>query len=132
MAWVAPKSWVSSDIIADPASELNRIEGNTEYLYDLLVTWALLDAQTHKTDWSIPTEITTALAKRIDDNLHALADAYGLAYTTRDWTGIVIADYRVWNEWEAVCAALYDWATNGGNQLIYCGTLYAGEDGGIY
>lgn len=132
MAWITPKSWVSSDTIADPAAELNRIEGNTKYLYDLLVTFALIAAQTHKTDWVMANEISTAQAKNIDDNLHAMADMYALPFTHRDWTGVVVADYRVWNEWENVLAAVKPIADSVGNQLIYCGTFYAGEDGGIY
>lgn len=132
MAWVAPKSWVSSDTIADPAAELNRIEGNTKYLYDLLAVFALIAAQTHKLDWVMTDYPTAAQSQNIDDNLRAMAEMYGLPFTARDWTGVVVADYRVWNEWESLLAAVKIIVDYLPGQFIYCGTLYAGEDGGIY
>lgn len=132
MAWVSPKSWVSSDIIADPAAELNRIEGNTKYLYDLLAVFALIAAQTHKLDWVMTDYSTAAQAQNIDDNLREMAEMYGLPFTARDWTGVVVADYRLWNEWESLLAAVKPIADNAGNQLVYCGTFYSGETGGLY
>lgn len=133
MAWVTPKSWVSTDIIADPAAELNRIEGNCKAVYDLLAMFSVMSAQTHKTDWSFPaSEITTALEKNTDDNIAVFADLCGLTFTARDWAGVIFADYRLMNEWELTLALCYALVLSIMDSLRYCGTFSCGEDGDIY
>lgn len=132
MAWSTPKTWARTDIIAEPHTELNRIEGNCKYIYDLYIVWAGIPAQTHKTDWAQTSIPTTAQAKNIDDNIRNFAAAAGLAYTTRDWGSIVKADNLLLNEWEDTLAAMKPIADLAAASLDYCGTLYTGEDGDIY
>lgn len=125
--WVAPKSWVSSDIIADPAAELNRLEGNCKAIYDLLTPYTIIGAQTHKTDWAAATEITLASMQNIEDNIRAFYDMYALAFTASVWSGIVVADYQLLSYWETKLAAMYVQASALAATIRLCGSFNCGE-----
>ena len=129
MAWTGNKSWSPSDVIESPADELNRIEGNQEYLESAL-DFTRISNQTHKTDWTMADYPTAAQAQNIDDNIRELATMYHLPFATRNWSSLVRADWQLWTDWErtqATAKTIADLAAP-----TYCGTLSTGEDGDIY
>ena len=127
MAWGGVKSWVSSDTIAAPETELNRIEGNIKAIYDLLTPYTIVAAQTHKVDWAQTDYPTTAQAKNIDDNIKAFYDLYCLTFTGQDWTGIVFADWRQLNYWETKIQTMYTQALALEATIRLCGSFNCGE-----
>jgi hypothetical protein len=110
-------------------TDLNRIEGNVEYLSDALETYLYLSDTDIKTDWSKGDILYQDEAERILNNLQALIDTYYTLSTTPSVPDI--GDFLTYASINAIEQVLVDL-----KYLLelmiegfkYSGTFYAGQE----
>ena len=119
--------WLSDPKGAFNISDINRIEGNVQYLADLFHTYGyFVTVQTKQ--WLV-TELPTALQlQRILSNIQALADAYYTALTTPALPSSM--DLMTWAKANNIEKILQDMKTLLENMVAafrFCGEVYTGE-----
>ncbi|WP_019534204.1 hypothetical protein [Paenibacillus ginsengihumi] len=134
--WINPKTdWDDEDYYN--FGDLNRVENNSGVIAEILAEYA-----------GRPITITTVTNRdmrqieffdslnRIEGNIKYLADNFyapvGWETPKLNWRSGQVFDYRDAIRLERNLALLYDLLLKTINNLRYCGTFSAGEDGDIY
>lgn len=128
--WQTPKTdWTRNDEYN--AADLNRVEGNTKCLADLLATVgypvALAPVKTDRDYKGF--EFADSLS-RIEANIHALTTGFFAPpgyIPPKTWTALRPHDWRDANRVESNLKVLYDWIFRTMDGFKYCGTFYCGE-----
>lgn len=133
MAWVTPKTdWTSNDYFN--ISDLNKIEGNIQYLSDLIESYATAPTlDTVKTDWDNTDFPYADELARIESNVEELGLAHskptGWINTVTDWvTGPIGSGYVMVNRIETDLLLLYNSINGTIDYLLSCGTFSASSD----
>lgn len=109
------------------AADLNRIEGNCEYLSELLHSCGYTSHVTVKTDWSMTDFPTLTEFTRIRDNITELMRAYAQAEDMPDMRTDSRTDYVEINNMEFDLYMINRMIANMKAIYIYSGELYGGE-----
>lgn len=109
------------------AADLNRIEGNCEYLSELLHSCGYTSHVTVKTDWSMTDFPTLTEFTRIRDNITELMRAYAQAEDMPDMRTDSRTDYVEINNMEFDLYRINEMIANMKAIYIYSGELYGGE-----
>ena len=126
--WITPKQDWDSDTYAN-TTDLNRIEGDTEYVQDLIATYdtpPVLD--TIKTDWAISDYPYYSEMQRIEQNVKDIATQTATPIGWQVGTITQKMDYSDFNRIESNINALYTQTNNiinafirVGDPLVICG-----------
>lgn len=136
MAWITPiTDWdgVTAGRKYFNVAELNRIEGNTQYLATYIDTFAALPALTDiKTDWALADLVFTAVLEKVESNIEALrttlaATPEGWITLVTDWASLDKFDYIDANRLETDLLLLKTMAENISAALLFCGDFICGE-----
>ena len=128
------KSWVSTDILVEPYTEIDRIEGNISDVETVIAGWSPYITALGWTpglrtiEWVL---VKTEL-QSFEDRLDLLATVLGLDYSFVTWVGLTPVDYQVLNKYENLTALLELIGTLAPDSFKYTGTFSCGEDGEIY
>lgn len=109
------------------AADLNRIEGNCEYLSELLHSCGYTSHITVKTDWSMTDFPTLTEFTRIRDNITELLNAYAQAQDMPDMRSDDRTDYVEINNMEFDLYRINEMIANMKAIYMYSGELYVGE-----
>jgi hypothetical protein len=133
MAWITAKTdWNVDDYYN--FDDLNRVENNTDYIYDELVnlgyspTLSTINTSRTKSSIDYYDDIN-----RIESNIKALADAsydpLGWLEPETDWISVYkVFDYNDANRLESNLVNLKSMIENIDAELEYCGIIISGED----
>lgn len=133
MAWQEPKiDWNSEDYYN--YGDLDRVEGNSAYLADLLTTYR---GQPVTIDTFIDRDIKRIdfydSLNRIEGNIQTLADNFytpvGWDVPKTDWQSGKGFKYSDANRLEKNLFLLYELVTKTIDSMKYCGTFKCGEEG---
>jgi len=126
--WIAPKTnWNNEDYCN--AADLNRIEGNTEYIADLVDNnMFILVMDTFKTDWDNKDFPYHTELLRLEDNIKAIKDQTYTPTGFINQTVSVFPSFADFNRWESNLLLLYILINNIINYFQFCGTFTCGED----
>lgn len=109
------------------ASDLNRIEGNCEYLSELLHSCGYTSHVTVKADWSMTDFPALTEFTRIRDNITELLNAYAQAQDMPDMRADDRTDYVEINNMEFDLYRINEMIADMKAIYIYSGELYGGE-----
>lgn len=109
------------------AADLNRIEGNCEYLSELLHSCGYTSHITVKTDWSMTDFPTLTEFTRIRDNITELLRAYAQAQDMPDMRTDSRTDYVEINNMEFDLYRINEMIADMKAIYMYSGELYGGE-----
>lgn len=109
------------------AADLNRIEGNCEYLSELLHSCGYTSHVTVKTDWSMTDFPTLTEFTRIRDNITELLNAYAQAQDMPDMRADDRTDYVEINNMEFDLHRINEMIADMKAIYMYSGELYGGE-----
>ena len=109
------------------AADLNRIEGNCEYLSELLHGCGYTSHVTVKTDWSMTDFPTLTDFTRIRDNITELLNAYAQAQDMPDMRADDRTDYVEINNMEFDLHRINEMIADMKAIYMYSGELYGGE-----
>lgn len=109
------------------AADLNRIEGNCEYLSELLHSCGYTSHVTVKTDWSMTDFPTLTEFTRVRDNITELLNAYAQAQDMPEMRADDRTDYVEINNMEFDLYMINRMIANMKAIYIYSGELYGGE-----
>ena len=109
------------------AADLNRIEGNCEYLSELLHSCGYTSHVTVKTDWSMTDFPTLTEFTRIRDNITELLNAYAQAQDMPDMRTDSRTDYVEINNMEFDLYRINEMIADMKAIYMYSGELYGGE-----
>lgn len=109
------------------AADLNRIEGNCEYLSELLHSCGYTSHVTVKTDWSMTDFPTLTEFTRIRDNITELLNAYAQAQDMTDMRADDRTDYVEINNMEFDLHRINEMIADMKAIYMYSGELYGGE-----
>ena len=109
------------------ASDLNRIEGNCEYLSELLHSCGYTSHVTVKTDWSMTDFPTLTEFTRVRDNITELLNAYAQAQDMPDMRADDRTDYVEINNMEFDLYRINEMIADMKAIYMYSGELYGGE-----
>lgn len=109
------------------AADLNRIEGNCEYLSELLHSCGYTSHVTVKTDWSMIDFPTLTEFTRIRDNITELLRAYAQAQDMPDMRTDSRTDYVEINNMEFDLYRINEMIADMKAIYMYSGELYGGE-----
>lgn len=109
------------------AADLNRIEGNCEYLSELLHSCGYTSHVTVKTDWSMTDFPTLTEFTRIRDNITELLNAYAQAQDMPDMRTDDRTDYVEINNMEFDLYRINEMIADMKAIYVYSGEIYGGE-----
>ena len=109
------------------AADLNRIEGNCEYLSELLHSCGYTSHVTVKTDWSMTDFPTLTEFTRIRDSITELLNAYAQAQDMPDMRADDRTDYVEINNMEFDLYRINEMIADMKAVYVYSGELYGGE-----
>ncbi len=109
------------------ASDLNRIEGNCEYLSELLHSCGYTSHVTVKTDWSMTDFPTLTEFTRVRDNITELLNAYAQAQDMPEMRADDRTDYVEINNMEFDLYRINEMIADMKAIYMYSGELYGGE-----
>ena len=109
------------------ASDLNRIEGNCEYLSELLHSCGYPSHVTVKTDWSMTDFPTLTEFTRVRDNITELLNAYAQAQDMPEMRADDRTDYVEINNMEFDLYRINEMIADMKAIYMYSGELYGGE-----
>lgn len=135
MAWIEPIIDRSATDIKNKTSkaylnytDLNRIEGNTEYLKDLLISYGYSNGITNlsiKTNWTYSDLITRTEADRIRNNINALRDTFCNLSTLQTIVFDNTFTYTQLNVLESNEKELDTYINYMSNSFNYCNDIYS-------
>lgn len=125
--WVEPKTnWISSDYLN--ASDLNRVEGNTDYLADSIANFKARPAVVSiKTDWDMLDFPFLDEMNRLEENINILKDSLQepVGYVDPVTTALMTAQHMNYIENDLI---LLKRITDGVvDSFLFVGTFYCGE-----
>ena len=109
------------------AADLNRIEGNCEYLSELLHSCGYTSHVTVKTDWSMTDFPTLTEFTRVRDNITELLNAYAQAQDMPEMRADDRTDYVEINNMEFDLYRINEMIADMKAIYMYSGELYGGE-----
>jgi hypothetical protein len=125
MAWITPVTFVASDYYN--ASNLNRVDNNTDYIYDMLIDLGYVPSVSGISTSRDRTSLTYYDdLNRIEGNIKNLADnsyePVGWTTPKTTWVSVVDAfDYTDANRLETNLLALKTMIDSINDALLYCG-----------
>lgn len=128
------KTWTAQDFYSP--DELNRIEANTDFIASYLGEAGYpIALEAVKVDRDVTGYEFADSLSRVERNIDALAQGFieppGYEQP-KAWQAGMRHSHVDANRLERNLKALYQWAEAVVASFKYCGTFYAGEDGGIY
>lgn len=132
---ITPKTdWTSDDY--HNAEDLNRVEYNTQFVAEFLENIGYtIPLDTVITNRTIDYIDFISSINRVEQNLDSIRENFITPpgyEPMKTWTNKMGFSYKDANRLENNLELLYEWAKNVYENLKYCGTFYAGEEGEIY
>ena len=109
------------------AEDLNRIEGNTQYLSDVLDEYGYNQSFSHKTDWLMGDFPYSAEMERVRTNVLELLEVYHEQDTPLPET-LEKLDWKKLNALENNLKLMYEMIGRMEESFRYCGTFNSGQD----